>query len=140
MKLKVSKTVLCCTSRRRTSYIIIFAFILLGGIAFLSLADFSDTSNTFSVDTFDLSDKLIHLIMYCCLSFAIYGLTLYYKCSRAAHLPILIFAVGYGSVMEYLQSFVPWRSCDVYDILANTLGAMIAYYVITVVLWYSRRK
>ena len=69
-------------------------------------------------------DKVVH--------FAVYGLlaTLVCRCRfradwRAAVLGLLA-ASAFGATDEWHQSFVPGRSCDVMDWLADTGGAALA--------------
>ena len=37
----------------------------------------------------------------------------------------LTISIVYGAVLEFLQQYVPGRMTDIYDLLANTLGAVM---------------
>lgn len=55
---------------------------------------------------------------------------------RRAGLSILL-TLGYGLLDEWHQSFVPGRTPDVRDIIADTAGATLAMIVVT---WLARRQ
>ena len=50
----------------------------------------------------------------------------------------LLIAAGYGVLDEFHQSFVPGRSPDVFDALADVLGASL--FLLTLWIWKSRRR
>jgi VanZ family protein len=81
----------------------------------------SSRSHVASPDLPD-SDKVAH--------FAVYGLlaTLICRLGRGWRMAVfaLIAASLFGASDEWHQSFVPGRSCDFYDWLADTLGAALA--------------
>ena len=77
---------------------------------------------------FPLKDKAIHWTLFCGLSWLValalrrsHNLTL----PTALWLAILI-ASAYGAADEFHQRFVPNRTCDVMDWVADTLGAIAA--------------
>jgi VanZ family protein len=81
---------------------------------------------------FTWSDKLIHVVEY-----LLYGLLLV-RALRAhlrfghpafAAVVALGFVVLTGAADEYFQSFIPGRQCDVFDLLADTVGGAIAQFV-----------
>ncbi len=45
---------------------------------------------------------------------------------RSAYVWAIVLTVIYGALDEYHQSFVPGRDADVYDLLADTCGAILA--------------
>ena len=75
------------------------------------------------------ADKIVHTIMY----FAITIILMLNQTSylqkritrRQLHFAFL-FSVGFGTLMEVIQHFLPWRSGSVYDFIANTLGVVLA--------------
>lgn len=72
-------------------------------------------------------DKLMHFVFYG--SFAIIAA---WCTDQFRHfVGLAIFIIGYGILMEYLQSFVPSRYMSVADMLANTLGVVTACIFIT---------
>lgn len=81
-------------------------------------------------------DKAIHLIIYFIfvLIWATYLFKFYKKINYVNLFLALLFI--YGIVIEILQErFIPTRSFDFWDIIANTLGILIGF-----VLWYKWRK
>ena len=98
-------------------------------------------STSFPKIDFEWSDKLIHLVIY----FFLY-LTFYYSLKNQNKLVILndkvllfsvIFTSVYGASDEFHQYFVPNRSCDIYDWLADVSGGLIA---LCVILIYNKSK
>lgn len=75
------------------------------------------------------NDKLVHLgvfLIYTLLwSFGLHGL----EARKGIKIKVLILAltisIVYGAILEFLQQFVPGRMTDIYDLLANTLGAVM---------------
>ncbi|MFT7036511.1 MAG: VanZ family protein [Cyclobacteriaceae bacterium] len=74
-------------------------------------------------------DKLAHLGV-----FAIFSITLLFgsklkhrkrKLDNQIRKNAFILSVVYGIILESLQYFVPGRMVDIYDLLANTLGAIV---------------
>ncbi|MFT6971209.1 MAG: VanZ family protein [Roseivirga sp.] len=74
-------------------------------------------------------DKIAHLGV-----FAIFSITLMigystrHKLSQLAKLvkiKIVSGSIAYGLILESLQHFVPGRMVDIYDLLANTFGAIV---------------
>ena len=74
-------------------------------------------------------DKLLHL--------AAYGVMGYLACRAFATLPRLrlplmiamagfVFALLFGASDEWHQSFVPGRTCDGWDLVADGVGALLA--------------
>ena len=74
--------------------------------------------------SFRLADKIVHFFLY------FFFVLVWLKALSffSYHLPyLLIIAVLWGIIIEFLQEFyIPTRSGDVYDALANTLGAFTA--------------
>ena len=67
-------------------------------------------------------DKVIHAFLY-------FTLALFYLVARPHHKKeTIIIAILYGMSDEYHQSFVPGRSCDIFDLIADSAGAFIALY------------
>ena len=92
--------------------------LLLIAIAYLSLTP----STSISVG----NDKAGHFIAYGTLMINI-GLITLPKIMRFRS--GIIFAVGYGMLMEIGQYFVPGRTFSMYDMLANVLGVAIGIIV-----------
>jgi VanZ family protein len=87
-----------------------------------SLSELPSIANRFS-------DKLEHAIAYAGLSVllvrALAGGLRRPAAARTALLAIVIAAI-YGASDEFHQHFVPYRSMDAYDLLADTTGATLA--------------
>lgn len=74
------------------------------------------------------SDKLYHMAEYGILSFLLYNaLSSSFKRERPWKIVLLaiILTVLYGISDEFHQLFVPSRSADVYDVVADASGAII---------------
>lgn len=83
---------------------------------------------------FELSDKIVHFIIYFVLFFGFY---LSFKnqiksvlLKKYSLLASVIFTAIYGASDELHQYFVPGRTCDFYDWVADFLGAVFALLII----------
>jgi VanZ family protein len=85
-------------------------------------------------------DKLVHFFVFGLLMFLIMfgAVKVWQDKNRDADIIRLSFAysTGLGILVEILQLFVPSRSFSVVDIVANTIGTVIGYYVFR----FARRK
>ena len=82
----------------------------------------------YSLINFPGFDKLVHFVL-----FFIFAILLYVSVfpsgssSLTRYLPWIIsilISMGYGAVIEYFQGYVPGRSSDIHDLLADTVGAI----------------
>ena len=77
-----------------------------------------------------LSDKLLHVLMYFLLCFLVgIGLSKQNKYPEArvkAIVIAVIYSASIGLLMEVLQNFVPGRFGDWRDVIANVFGVLIA--------------
>ena len=67
-------------------------------------------------------DKLAHLCEYWLFAW------LLTRVLRSARHPLRnawLIAVGYGAAIELVQALIPWRSCELADVVANALGAAL---------------
>ncbi len=85
----------------------------------------SDNSGGFL--NFEHADKVVHFILYLGLTFIIfYEMTRY----KSGVLPLLFIPVlisfSYGGIIEILQIFQPGRSGEIFDLLADLAGGLIA--------------
>jgi VanZ family protein len=80
------------------------------------------------------SDKVLH-----CLAYGILGGLLAFAAHRTALSPAVavLLGVAYGATDEIHQSFVPGRSPDVRDWLADAVGVCLAVFLYT--RWRARR-
>ena len=94
-------------------------------VTFLSLASLGDVGSAIKVP---YKDKLVHFTFY--LMFVILW-SLFFKNSKYNY-KILFAAIGYGIAMEICQKlFTTTRSADVFDVTANTIGAIVGLLIIT---------
>jgi len=87
---------------------------------------------------FILLDKLVHFVIYAFLSYLLFlaffktGKNLFHK---NAHLFSISIGILYALTDELHQKFVPGRSCDFFDFLADGIGVVL----IQVILWSAHR-
>jgi len=75
-------------------------------------------------------DKVVHLCEYLLFAWLlVQGLRADHASNRKTMLWAWIDATSYGILIEFLQSFVPWRSAEVADALANALGAALGVWL-----------
>ena len=83
-------------------------------------------------------DKLVHFSLFFVLVFLLY-LPFYkknypIKTKNIFLISVVIICIGYGIAVEFIQKYyIPNRSFDLYDIVADTLGSVVAY-------WFVRKK
>lgn len=84
-------------------------------------------------------DKILHFIVFFGFAFllerALHHQTRYPSLSRHSHLATLVAAILYASLDEFHQAFVPGRDPDVYDLMADTAGAIGA----VILVWLLNR-
>lgn len=75
------------------------------------------------------SDKAVHLLVYLMLCALLYRALVFQKrfqvLARWSLLWCIVFTVLYGASDEFHQSFVPNRDASVFDLMADTLGALL---------------
>ena len=77
--------------------------------------------------SFSYADKIVHFLLYFFLS--LFWLLACPKLWRK-YVFFIIFVVLWGVGIEFIQEyFIPTRSGDIFDALANTLGALTALYI-----------
>ncbi len=89
------------------------------------------------------ADKIVHTIMYL-------GITMMIMINQTSYLKkkitkrelrfAFLFSVGFGTAMEIIQYFLPWRSGSIYDFIANTLGVMLAIVIMLITTHYYKPK
>ncbi|MCF6353474.1 MAG: VanZ family protein [Cyclobacteriaceae bacterium] len=79
--------------------------------------------------TFISIDKTIHIILFAVLvSLGLLGVeNNRLKIGPWPKLTIIIGSIGYGYILEYLQSYVPERSYDFADLTADCVGTLVGY-------------
>lgn len=90
------------------------------------------------------ADKVAHALLYAGLSFLFVGfLRLVKKMGLTSSMTLAFATVSlYGMIDEYLQSFIPRRSMDVADWLADNIGAGIGIglFLLVAQLWNTRKS
>jgi VanZ family protein len=113
------------------------SLVLWGPVAFYALAIFVESSIS-QVPAFPsgFTDKDGHGLLYAGLAVVVLRATAGGRWDgvglRAAVLAVL-FASFYGITDELHQWFVPGRTCDVYDWIADTIGATIGVVVVWII-------
>lgn len=89
------------------------------------------------------ADKIVHTIMY-------FAITMILMLNQTSYLQkqitkqqlyfALLFSVSFGTIMEVIQHFLPWRSGSIYDFIANTLGVIIAIILFRIINYKSFKK
>lgn len=98
---------------------IYFAIIITTAIICLSLLKLPSTNNSYSN-----IDKIYHLVAYFFL--AISWLISFYK-QEKSKLFVVFACIFFGIIIEYIQSnFTSYRTGDMLDIIANTIGVILA--------------
>ena len=98
---------------------IYFAIIITIAIICLSLLKLPNTNNSYSN-----IDKIYHLVAYFFL--AISWLISFYK-QEKSKLFVVFSCIFFGIIIEYIQSnFTSYRTGDMLDIIANTIGVILA--------------
>lgn len=76
------------------------------------------------------SDKLAHFIAY-----GVMGLLAYISVDSIRKKSYLfIFVISLGAVLELFQLYIPGRSASYSDIIANTIGASLGYFIAWIVI------
>jgi VanZ family protein len=114
---------------------------LLPAIAYAGLIFYlSSQANPLPALSSRFSDKLLHVIEYAAFAVvATWGLSHLVRLARAARLAALIGSL-YGLSDEFHQRFVPHRSADVADWVADTVGAALGALLTWLILrrWRAR--
>jgi len=100
---------------------VIFYFSLL--IVFsLSVVNADDIPKFNSLSL--LSDKLVHLLIYACLSYV--GFMCKFQISN---LTLAFYIFIFGAFIELIHLFHPYRYFEYFDLLANLFGVTIAFLI-----------
>lgn len=105
------------------------AIIAFGGVAFMSLGRFDATPMPSALALLPFpADKVMHVVLYFVLFLSLVPLVV---CRTQRHArwfcAILGVAVAFGGLMELAQGMTAYRSCDLWDAVANAIGASCAW-------------
>jgi VanZ family protein len=111
-------------SRTRTLYILFVCWMF-----FLTIISLVPRTG---VDMGERGDKVAHFIAY------FFTALLFYVTFRARFRPTdiyaVLFACGYGAILELAQFFVPNRICSLKDLMANVSGVLF-FFILYRLLW-----
>ena len=93
-------------------------------------------------DVFEVSDKIKHYIAFLVFAF-LFSASFYFKKNISIKLSRIYLLVGliaslYGGITEFIQTFVPGRSGDFYDLSLDILGAISGIYLFFLFLKFSK--
>ena len=105
---------------------ITLSLIYLAIVAFLSLLPSKDFPQ---LPLFPGADKAIHICMY--LGLAVLACwSMHAEVKQKWYYAVIFFAIGWGVMMEIFQYLMHMgRSFELFDILANSVGALIGVYI-----------
>lgn len=101
------------------------AIIYSGALLFVSLIKLTNVPDV----GVDFGDKIFHFLAYFVLAFLWFGAFLYHFNfnKRKAIIYASVFSILFGIIIEVLQdTLTDYRALDVYDVLANTSGVLLA--------------
>ena len=107
---------------KRRSLMLLFVALLVIGLV-LALIPSPDTGN------FKINDKFMHATAF--LAYAILFDMASSKDFWRFQVPLLL---GYGALIEVLQSFTPWRMFSLWDFAADALGILLYWLLFRVLL------
>lgn len=94
--------------------------------------------------TFDVSDKLIHAGVYFLLYFlfqhSLHNQNKFPFLKEHAFLFSFLFTVIYGATDEFHQFFVPKRESDIFDLLADAVGGLVAFFIAKTIIFFNSRR
>lgn len=103
----------------------------VSGAYALAIFALSSQSNPFGVQRLPLfTDKLIHAVVFGGLSFLLHMAWQRSFPGRASWWPVIAMTALYGLSDEIHQSFVPGRSMEAVDLLADTVGACVVQWAL----------
>lgn len=115
-------------------------FVMLVGIFILS----SIPSNNLPQLEFEFEDKLIHIglfsILFLCFVWSLKHQKRFTLLARNYLILSLVFTILYGMLDEFHQSFVPNRTSDIYDWLADSVGALLTFLLLFFFSYKTRKN
>ncbi|WP_396602286.1 VanZ family protein [Algibacter sp. R77976] len=116
---------------KKNAFIVALGYaIALGTVSLITIKDIPDVHISFA-------DKIFHFLAYGLFA-VLWYLAFYYTFGfkkKKALIYAFVLAVFFGIVIEILQdTMTATRALDVYDALANTLGALIA----STLIWFKK--
>lgn len=94
--------------------------------------------------TLDVSDKLIHAGVYFLLFFlfqhSLHNQDKFPFIKEHAFLFSFLFTVIYGASDEFHQYFVPTRESDMYDLVADAVGGLVAFFIAKTIMYFKSSR
>ena len=87
-----------------------------------------------------LVQKILHVLLYGALSTAWFSNLRSIASLKARYFAAFAVSVGYGMLLEWLQTFVPGRFGSLTDVLLNTIGALLGLIVARKALRYTEMR
>ena len=104
----------------------------------------SFSSEAYPKIEFELSDKIVHFCIYLVLLFAFYysfnNQAKFLLINKYSLLFAFVFTSLYGASDEFHQYFVPGRTCEFNDWVANVTGALFGIVIILIYKKFSKNK
>ena len=103
----------------------------------------SDLPSIEHIPSFEFSDKVLHFFAYAAMGILFYRAYQTLRIKGAPRMLILISIVSaslYGVSDEIHQYFVPFRDASIWDVVANTLGAICGVYLYHLFVAYRDRN
>ena len=107
---------------KSSSIIVGFRFILTFSIAFISFLSIQEIEVQSSVN---ISDKLLHFFCFLYLTTIGWLSRIIYK-----ELWLYVIVLAYGTLIEIVQIYIPYRSFEFLDIFADFLGILVGTFLI----------
>jgi hypothetical protein len=133
------------TNSLKTLVWVIFEFVLIFVLLSMPGSDIRGTSWMSVILNLPYADKIVHMGLFGSLALSIFFHFEQYsntslQSTRVKALTLIV-CILYGIGMEFYQKyFVPTRSCDVIDMLADAIGALLALPLFDMVKHYIQPK
>jgi VanZ family protein len=75
-------------------------------------------------------DKLVHIFIFgLMMTLTAVGLykSSFYTSIKRPTLIAVVYSIGFGMIIEFIQPYIPGRSFSLFDILANVMGVALGY-------------
>ena len=109
--------------------ITVFYSVVLATVSLIRLNNLPDIGVSFG-------DKIFHFLAYCLLTYLWFNAFIYsfkFKKKQAIFFAVIV-SILFGIIIEVLQdTMTVSRALDIYDVAANTLGALLA----SIALWFK---
>ncbi len=126
--------------KRNSFYLVHIPFILY----FLILTILLVMPSQRLPEVFEVSDKIKHYFAFLVFTF-LFSASCHFRKKENIKIKTIFFTVGliaviYGGITEIIQTFVPGRSGDIYDLSLNILGSLSGIYLFFLFLKFSKLK